>query len=318
MPHVRCWVALVAVVSGCGDNGVCAIREIEGPQAWCTTGPCLPFDLLGVSSATDLALTPTAISWVESRPNGDYILSLPRTGTAPTTLDIVPFFAGSTTHLRAHDTTIGWNRGPQVILQYADATRRTFDAQGTFSDATFAFDDRYVYLPINANTSEAMSVDGTGPSHRWSLGIVDVVATSEGAVIANCRGVWRAPVDGGEPVKLSSGVCAYGLDANERDVIANGYDDQCGAYGAFKIDRDPGEPLQLVLRPELDGAKQQLGAGFAVDEHFAYFSTETGAWRVPLTGGQPRKLADGTIADIAVDETEIYVIADDRLLRIAK
>lgn len=311
-------LAFTLLIAGCGDNGICPIREIEGSQAFCSGAPCTPTELARVSDASDLVLTPTHLAWVEARPNGDDIVSLPRDGTTKTTLDVVPFYAGSTTHLRAHDTTLGWNRGPQVVLQAADATRRAFDAHGVFSDATFAFDDSYVYLPINTSSSEAKSIDGAGPDRHWSVGIVDVVATPDGAVIANCDGVWRAPVDGGEPVKLSTGVCAFGLGVTADVVVANGYDDQCGAYGAFRIAGDPEEPLQLVLLPELDGTKQQLGAGFAVDETYAYFSTEAGAWRIPLSGGQPAKLVDGTIADIVVDETEIYVIADDRLLRITK
>lgn len=320
MQNGRVWraLAVTALLAGCGDNGLCPIREIEGPQALCGDSECTPIDVTRVASASNLVLTPTHVAWVEDRPDGDYIISRDRASIDTRTLDIVPFFAGSVTHLRAHGTTLGWNRGPEVVLQAEDATRRTFAAEGFFSGATFAFDDTYVYLPLNTSTSEGKPIDGNGPTRRWPLGIIDVAATPDGAVIANCNGVWRAPVDGSEPVKLSSGLCAFSLGTHEHVVVANAYDDQCGAYGAFRLEGDPREPLQLVMRPELDGAKQQLGAGFAVDEKYAYFSTEGGAWRVPLGGGQPRKLVAGAIAGIAVDANEIYVLADEHLVRIAK
>jgi hypothetical protein len=304
---------VIAALAGCGDNGLCPIREIEGPQAMCGDSECAPIEVTRVAAASSLVLTPTHVAWLEDRPDGDYILSRDRASVDTRTLDIIPFFAGSVTHLRAHGTTLGWNRGAEVVLQAEDATRRSFEAEGFFSGATFAFDDTYVYLPINNNTSEGKPIDGNGPARRWPIGIIDVAATPGGALIANCHGVWRAPVDGSEPVKLSSGLCAFSLGTHDRVVVANAYDDQCGAYGAFRLESDPSEPRQLVMRPE-----QQLGAGFAVDDKYAYFSTESGAWRVPLGGGQPRKLVDGTIAGIAVDASEIYVLADERLVRIAK
>src|SRR5689334_10843691 len=108
--RVRTVVAIAALLAGCGDNGLCPIREIEGPQAMCGDSECAPIEVMRVAGASSLVLTPTHVAWIEDRPDGDYILSRERASLDTRTLDVVPYFAGSVTHLRAYGTTLGWNR----------------------------------------------------------------------------------------------------------------------------------------------------------------------------------------------------------------
>jgi len=143
-------------------------------------------------------------------------------------------------------------------------------------------------------TFEPDGVYSTEPAW-WPDGRFIVYASNRGGT----RNIWRIPIDGGEPVRLTAGAGDDGVPRVSPDGRRIVFTTSSSRTGLFVRDRDGGAP-RLILA---ESVGQPWGPAWSPDGlQLAYTRiANAGPWEiyiVPVAGGAPRRLDTGTQSNL--------------------
>jgi hypothetical protein len=193
--------------------------------------------------------------------------------------------------------------GPAIELDALSATTVAVDATRAYTVSPVGNGDStgLVVACAKAGCGGNPTIIASGQGQVWGIAVDD--ANVYWSRLGAGGGVMKAPVTGGTPTVLASGMSASRIVAGKGFVL---FEEDTGALK--KVSAAGGTP-ETVVDAQFVGP---IGA-LTADDESAYYEGSGVIGRVPFAGGPPSKLAvvGSDVRAIAVDCTNVYVAEYD-------
>jgi hypothetical protein len=291
MSAVRTDVSLLCalVVAACGDNKIvvdpCLLIRCIGED-------CLAGDVVATGEARRVAAGVTRLYWFD---RAGTLFEAPIAGGEPVQVVETDTFIGS---VRSAGDTVVWanNFGADTYHPNTGVRRLTDDAI-TFG---FAMDDAAIYYGILNNVLVRLTIADLEPT-AWAA----TQATALGVTLAgddlfytNCESVFRARNEMLSPQEaIARGGCPIEIAAGATTVAWTEQAPPDGNNTIRAYDLGTGEVRDLVTTLPDESVLH-------VDDTHVYYGSPGSACRIPVGGGVPTKIVNGSA--FAFDATHVY------------